>query len=119
MALWQRAATSAESMPPLSPTTNPRAPAAWARSRSQVAMVSARVMWKILTRVKVVSLGNTSHMMRRLLATLLLLALVAPWRPLQAYQSSARPRPETAVSLVGGRLAWGKLVLRMTVKEVE
>jgi hypothetical protein len=61
-------------------------------------------------------------MPRALLTAMLLVAiLAAPVRALHGQRgaAAARPRPETAVSLVGGKLAWGKLVLGMTVKEVE
>jgi hypothetical protein len=60
-------------------------------------------------------------MPRVLLTAMLLVAtLTAPVRALHGQRgAAARPRPENAVSLVGGKLAWGKLVLGMTVKEVE
>lgn len=59
-------------------------------------------------------------MVRRLPTILLVLAALTAARPLaHGQRSPVQPRPETAVSLVGGKLAWGKLVLGMTVKDVE
>jgi len=65
--------------------------------------------------------GNRSHMLRALMTgTLLLATLAAPVRTLHGQRGApARPRPETAVSVTRGKLAWGRLVLGMTAKQVE